>query len=121
MTLTRSALGAHTAKHTPLRALVLDQARAELFVQPEVGALPEEVQVEIGENGWIAVRILDFVAPLGSAGRARQGDGKPVAEELCFTVEDGFEEAVRMDVVHRIQSVSADHRDCREPAAGRCE
>src|SRR5208283_347542 len=89
-------IGRPHRKAHPFRAVVLDQARAELFIQPEVCALRVEVQVQIGEDGWIAVRILDFVAALGSRARAGQGNGKPVAEELCLTIEEGFEEAVRM-------------------------
>ena len=73
MTLTRSALGAHTAKAHALRALVLDQVRAQLFIQPQVGALVEEVQIEIGENGRIAVRIFDFVASRSGARPCRAG------------------------------------------------
>src|SRR5271157_1849450 len=98
-------------KRYAFRTCVLDQARAELFVQPEVSAFPNQVQVKIGENGWIAVGILDFVAPLGSLVRARQADGKPVREELGFIAKDSFEEAVRMDELHRMKFVPANHRD----------
>ena len=47
MTLTRWALGAHTAKCTPGRIADRHQMRAELLPRAVVRALAEQVQVEV--------------------------------------------------------------------------
>ena len=85
-----------------------------------MGPLPEEVQIELGKNGRVAIRVLDFVAHAWSPGRAGRADGKPIAEELGFTVEDDFEEAVGMDAPHRVQRLRGGSPKPQAPAAGKC-
>ena len=57
ITLTRSALGAHTAKTTPRGAAVVDDVRAELLIRAEVVALVEKLQVQVAQDGQEAVRV----------------------------------------------------------------
>ncbi len=40
---------------------MFQDARAKLFIQPEVGSLSEQVQIKIRQNRRIAIRIVDFV------------------------------------------------------------
>jgi hypothetical protein len=91
---------------------VLDDARAELFVQPEVGALSEQMQIKIGKDRWIAVWILNLIGLLRAAVQAGQGDGKPVGKELGLILDDGLEEAIPVNTVHRTRLVTAHNRDC---------
>src|SRR5271157_1522535 len=68
------------------------------------------MQIKIGEDRWIAVRILNLIGLLRAAVQAGQGDGKPVGKELGLILDDGFEEAVP-NMVHRIRLVTAHNRD----------
>ena len=65
-TLTRSALGAQTAKCTPSAVADPHQVRAELVVDPGVLALREEIDVVFGDDPAVAIRIVDL------RGRARR-------------------------------------------------
>src|SRR5271157_3478775 len=87
-------IGRPDGKADAFRARMLEDARAKLLIQPEVGALSEQVQIKIRQNRGIAVRIVDFVSLLTAAVQRWQGDGKPVIKELRFIVEDGLEETV---------------------------
>ena len=62
-------------KTDALNTRMLDHARAELLIEPEVGAFTEEMQIKICKNGRIAVGILNFVALLPAAVRSGQGNG----------------------------------------------
>ena len=73
-TLTCPAFGAHTAKQTPFNTRMLDRARAELLIEPEVGALTEEMQIKVCKDGRIAVGILKFAGLLPVAVRSGHGD-----------------------------------------------
>ena len=50
MTLTRCALGAHTAKCTPVTPPIVMTMRAELLPRAQVRALAEQVQVEVRQD-----------------------------------------------------------------------
>ena len=50
MTLTRCALGAHTAKCTPVTPPIVSAVRAELLPRAVVRALAEQMQVEVGQD-----------------------------------------------------------------------
>ena len=59
-TLTRLALGAHTAKVTPSISVDARRVGAELFVDAVVRALAEQVQVIAGQRGGEPVGVLDL-------------------------------------------------------------
>src|SRR5271166_2093666 len=105
-------IGRPYGKADASRARMFEDARAKLLIQPEVGALSEQVQIKIRQNWGIAVRIVDFVDLLALAVRGWRGNGKPVMEELRLIVEDGLEEAVLMDPAHGIRLVTAENQDC---------
>src|SRR5208337_692359 len=90
---------------------MLDHARAELLIEPEVGAFTEEMQIKICKDGRIAVGILNFAGLLPAAVRSGQGDGQAVKKEIGLIVDDGLEETVMMHTVHGIQLVTADDGD----------
>src|SRR5271165_5513897 len=54
---------------------MLDHARAELLIEPEVRAFTEEMQIKICKDGRIAVGILNLVSLLLAAIRSGQGNG----------------------------------------------
>ena len=60
ITLTRSALGAQTAKCTPVVEPIRDAVRAELLEDPKVPALAEQVEIEIAEDTSVPIRIVDL-------------------------------------------------------------
>ena len=60
-TLTRSARSAPTRRSArPAVAPTLDQVRAQLLVRAMLRPLAEQVQVEVGEDAAVAVRIVDL-------------------------------------------------------------
>ncbi len=77
-------------------ALVFDQVGAELLEVAEVGALAEQVEVEVGEDRpeLIGVDELPGV-PLMVL------DGETVGELLGPAGEDDLEEAIVVDPLHR--------------------
>ena len=87
ITLTRSALGAHTAKTTPCGAAVLDDVRAELLIGAEVVALVEKLQVQVAQDGQKAVRV---AALAGLAVLVQRAD--LVGEDFLRSGELGLEE-----------------------------
>ncbi len=56
-TLTRRALGAHTANEQPRTPSTSRRVRAEAVVEPVVVALGEEVQVEFAQDGSEGIRV----------------------------------------------------------------
>ena len=60
MTLTRSALGAHTAKCTPVVDADRDAMRAELLEGAVVRPFAEQMQIEVGQHAAVAIRIVDL-------------------------------------------------------------
>ena len=103
---------------------MLDDARAELLVEPEVRAFTEEMQIKICKDGRIAVGILDFAGLLRAAVRSGQGDSKSVGKEIGLIVDDGLEESAVMHTVHGKELVAADDGDRQslglERANGNC-
>ena len=93
-TLTRRAFGAQTTKATPCDAFHLHRMSAELVVEREVVAFAEQVEIELGEHGRKAVRILQLDLAVAEAGaqpvvlgiveRPRKETGRVDALELAF-------------------------------------
>ena len=59
-TLTRRALGAHTAKCTPGGTPCVDRPRAQPIERAHVRAFGKQMLIEIGEHRAVAIRIVEL-------------------------------------------------------------
>ncbi len=95
-TLTRWALGAHTANDTPANSLDFHHVRAQLFVRLVVRALAQQVKVEVRKHGRKSVGVfkLKLIAfPIIGT--------KPIWEYLRFVRKHSLEKAVGVDALSR--------------------
>ena len=60
ITLTRSAFGAHTAKCTPVVEPIVIRCAPSFSKIAKVRAFAEQVEIEIGEDASVAIRIVDL-------------------------------------------------------------
>src|SRR6516164_7831455 len=100
--------------------------RAELLVEVQMSALAEQMQIEVGEDGWKAIRILELDLAAGVARAhaiaARRVRGSTL-EQACFM--DAFEAAfatllvddrgaflVRAEITEGVGVATLDHGMC---------
>ncbi len=109
-TLTRRALGAHTAKCTPGRTPCDHRPGPEAIERSDVRALGKEVLIERGQHRTVAVGIVDLDRLAAAA-----LDGQPVVESIAgLTRQEGDEQPARIDrrepEIAAVAAVAEGHR-----------
>ena len=115
ITLTRWALGAQTAKAVPATPSIVARVRAQLLVEAEMGALGQEIDVDLAQHRREAVGVLD--QPLLARRASRH---EAVGEALAVARDRALEEARGMGHARARPPGLAAHAPARRaPRAGR--